>query len=178
MKVILSISIILMLIGCSNQVASNFLDNCNCTSVILTDKKFEDSLGHFSINIPEGNWYQSKNLDENGNGISLLNDDVDSIISVSVTEIAKSVPWPNRDLQQQDINAQFNVVKSGEIDLLGELRMWNYIKHDDGMKSLFITVEHPKENRFVTIAIWVEQDYNHQEEICKLEAVIDSFKYY
>jgi hypothetical protein len=179
MKFIIPTFVFLLIFGCSSKVNSKYIADCSCNPVQLTNERFTDTLNRFSVLVPEGNWYLHKNLDSlMGNYISLTDDAADSLVIFSVNEINKSVDWPSREQQQQDIFDEFNVLEYGGIELLGEMRMWNLVGNVDNLKSLMITVEHPTSNQFVTIGIWVEAEMNFKERICELEGIIESFEYY
>ena len=172
--------IIATVTGCGEgKQSSQFFDDCPCSQIEISGETFKDSLNHFSVGAPEGNWYSSLNLDSNGNGISIGDDNSEAIRMFTITELEKSDTWSDKKNQLKGIQEKFDVIKHGEVSFRGAKRFWYFVK-DDSMPNLhvlYINVEHETENRFVTLAIWIEGEDFDFRNICELESILNSFHY-
>lgn len=179
MKTLLVLLLLTTIFSCENTYDSKFFNDCSCNQIEMTDKIIEDSLAHFSIALPKGNWRYSLNLDSNGNGISISDNSSETIKMFTITELEKSTPWRSKEQQLQSIQNKFDVIKHGKINLFEGIRFWHLVK-DDSMPNLYvlyITVEHKTDNRFATLAAWVEHEDFKSLQMCELESIINSFQY-
>ena len=98
---------------------------------------------------------------------------------VGISEMKKDIPWPNKKEQQKEILNDYNVIESGEFNFKGQMCLWNLVEFSEDplpINTLYITVEHPVENRFYTINLSVDQGANMRSRICQLESFIETFK--
>lgn len=165
--------------SCKEKNASIFFEGCSCEQINLDNGITHiDTFNHFSARFPDTSWFITKELIE-GNGLTGCNDSKGYFRCFAITEMEKADPWPSDEEQQQEIEEQFNVLETGSIMYKDEKCTWNLVAFDNDptpVYSMYITVEHPSDNRFYTLNLSTEQDKNMENRICELESFLKHFE--
>ncbi|MCH8904022.1 MAG: hypothetical protein IIA45_08930 [Bacteroidetes bacterium] len=180
MKGILLFIISFVLFSTACRQKSEFFDDCNCSKVKLKDAiTVTDTLNHFQIEFPDRSWYHILSLDTNGNSITGGDTSLGYLRIVVVTELNDKSFLKNWDIQQAGVESEFNVVEKGEIELYNQIVHWNLVRIDVDQRitwSLYLTVEHPREDRYYLLNLSVDDDKNARERICTLESFLETFE--
>lgn len=170
--------IIVILLSTSCKQQSNLFSDCSYEQAELQNwLTVKDTLGNYHIKYPDPSWMPMSNFDSNGNGITVGDTSLGYLRIFSVTELEKKINFLDWDKQQKDIESEFNVIEKGTIFYKNQDVHWNLIKFDiDNMWSLYLTVDHPIEERFYTLNLTVEDGEDIKSRICTLESFLYGFE--
>ncbi|SHF03988.1 hypothetical protein SAMN05444278_1263 [Psychroflexus salarius] len=180
MKKILKLKLIFLLIIFSScKEKSKFFD-CECEKINLSKSlTITDSLNHYRINYPNENWLPLINLDSIGSGIVVADKSLGYLRSFGVIEKEKEFDFNNWEVQQKSIEKEFNIIEKGEVDFFNQQAKWNLVKIDKNKPiiwTLYLTFRHPKDDKFYTLNLTVEDQKNVRNKICNIESLIYGFK--
>lgn len=170
----------LLLIGCSTEKSSRFFDLCECDKIDFSQgTQIKDSLGHYSVRFPNSNWFITRNLDENGNGVTGSDTLLGYHQFAAITEIEMDDDWPSIEESQKEIDEQFNVIDKGTILYQNQKCYWHLVQFDEGILPIYsLYVQLYKNNRQYIINMSVEKGANFRKKICQLETFLDHFIVY
>lgn len=165
------------LFGCSSNEPSIFFDDCECEKIDFKNGvSIKDTLGRYAINFPDQTWYITKNLDENGNGVTGSNTSLGYQQFASITEIEKGNDWPPKEQGLKEIEENFNVLQRGSIKFKNQKCYWHLVKFDEGILPIYsLYLQYDKNNRLYTINMSVEQGADYKVKLCRLESFLDYF---
>ncbi|WP_127844979.1 hypothetical protein [Psychroflexus aestuariivivens] len=119
------------------------------------------------------------NLDSIGSGIVVADKSLGYLRSFGVIEKEKEFDFDNWEVQQKSIEKEFNIIEKGEVDFFNQQAKWNLVKIDKNKPiiwTLYLTFRHPKDDKFYTLNLTVEDQKNVRNKICNIESLIYGFK--
>ena len=157
MKRLTFIYILLLTSFCNSKEQSVFFEDCSCNKVDLTDGfEISDSLNYFSYIIPNDLWSHSRLVNSIGTGLTIGDTTEGYIRLFNINRVDYDPPW-NEEKEQAQVEADFNIIETGNIQFMGKESRWNlvYYEHDIPQTySLYLTyVDEENEKQLIRKAL-------------------------
>jgi hypothetical protein len=97
---------------------------------------------------------------------------------VNISRTDYDPPW-NLIKEQEQVEEEFNIIESGDIQFKGKESRWNLVFYDQDIiqtYSLYLTYVHEESEKIYTLDLTTENIGNIKENICTLEPLIKTFK--
>ncbi|MCT4666181.1 MAG: hypothetical protein N4A45_13225 [Flavobacteriales bacterium] len=152
------------------------MNDCKCKKVDLTSGIIVNGKDNrYSVVLPDSSWKP----EITATGISAGTYEENAFKYFGINEMRKAQPWMTLEEQQKNVESKYNVIESGITDLFEKKSIWNLVEEKVDtipIITLYIIVEHPKNELFYTIDLSVSQNKYRKKELCELENIIKSFK--
>ena len=180
MKRILLILSLLILFSCGQKKGStNFYENCDESPLNLKNGiEVSDSLDYFSYKIPDSTWKPLRFLDDNENGLTVGDTSQGYMRFFNVNQSEYTYEW-NWEEEQMKIEADFNVIETGEVNLNGQERPYNLVLFDEDtpqMISFYVIILDTIKKRQYTLNLATEYNEDYITRICRMKPLLESFK--
>ncbi|MDB2435691.1 hypothetical protein N9W65_01795 [Schleiferiaceae bacterium] len=159
---------------------SVFYDDCSESTLNLSEGiVVSDTLGYFSYKLPDSSWLPQRYLGENTTGLTI--GDISSEGHWFVFNASHSFytgEW-NWEVEQKNVESDFNVIETGNISLLGQERPYNIVHfHVDSPQtiSFYVTVLDTVKKSNYTLNLTTDYDEDYKSRICEMKPLLESFR--
>ena len=168
-------------ISCTSLNTSNvFYDDCSRSTLILSDGiEVSDTLGYFSYKMPDSSWLPTRHLEENATGLTI--GDISSeghwfLFNASHSFYTGEWDW---EIEQKNVESDFNVIETGIISLLGQERPYNivhFLVDSPQTISFYVTVLDTLKKSNYTLNLTTDYDEDYKSRICEMKPLLESFR--
>ena len=179
---LLNLSIILVtFFSCAMDKSSkDFFDNCTESSVDLSNGiRVYDSLGYFSLMMPDSSWMPKRYVGENTTGLTIGDVSSDGhlyIFNASHSYYTGEWDWGK---EQANVENDFNVIKTGKVHLLGQSRPLNIVHFQvDSPQtiSFYISIIDTLNRSNYTLNLTTDYGEGYESRICEMKPILESLK--
>ncbi|MDB3999926.1 hypothetical protein N9439_00070 [Schleiferiaceae bacterium] len=168
-------------ISCSRiNTSAVFYDDCSGSTLSLSEGiVVSDTLGYFSYKIPDSSWLPQRYLGENTTGLTI--GDISSQghwFFFNASHSFYTGEW-NWEVEQKNVENDFNVIETGNISLLGQERPYNIVHfHVDSPQtiSFYVTVLDTLKKSNYTLNLTTDYDEDYKSRICEMKPLLESFR--
>ncbi|MDA7805648.1 hypothetical protein N9O54_05470 [Schleiferiaceae bacterium] len=181
MRLTLFLIFLAAFVSCSRiNTPSVFYDDCSGSPLILSDGiEVSDTLGYFSYKMPDSSWLPQRYLGENTTGLTI--GDISSEGHWFVFNASHSFytgEW-NWEVEQKNVESDFNVIETGNISLLGQERPYSIVHfHVDSPQtiSFYVTILDTVKKSNYTLNLTTDYDEDYKSRICEMKPLLGSFR--
>ena len=168
-------------ISCSriNTPAVSYDDSSRSTLNLSAGIVVSDTLGYFSYKMPDSSWLPQRYLGENTTGLTI--GDISSQghwFFFNASHSFYTGEW-NWEIEQKNVESDFNVIETGNISLLGQERPYNVVHfHVDSPQtiSFYVTVLDTVKKSNYTLNLMTDYDEDYKSRICEMKPLLESFR--
>ena len=168
-------------ISCSRiNTPAVFYDDCSGSTLSLSEGiVVSDTLGYFSYKMPDSSWLPQRYLGENTTGLTI--GDISSQghwFFFNASHSFYTGEW-NWEVEQKNVENDFNVIETGNISLLGQERPYNIVHFElDSPQtiSFYVTVLDTVKKSNYTLNLMTDYDENYKSRICEMKPLLESFR--
>ena len=179
---LLNLSVILVaFLSCAiDKSSKGFFDNCTESSLDLSNGiRVHDSLGYFSFLMPDSSWMPKRYVGENTTGLTIGDVSSDEHLYVfNASHAYYSGEW-NWEKEQANVEKDFNVIRTGKVDLLGESRPLNIVHFQvDSPQTIsyYISIIDTLNRSNYTLNLTTDYGVDYESRICEMKPILESFK--
>ena len=168
-------------ISCTSlNTSTAFYDDCSGSNLSLSEAiVVSDTLGYFSYKMPDSSWLPQRYLGENTTGLTI--GDISSQghwFFFNASHSFYTGEW-NWEVEQKNVENDFNVIETGNISLLGQERPYNIVHfHVDSPQtiSFYVTVLDTVKKSNYTLNLTTDYDDDYESRICEMKPLLESFR--
>jgi len=168
-------------VSCSRiNTPSVFYDDCSRSTLNLSEGiVVSDTLGYFSYKMPDSSWLPQRYLGENTTGLTI--GDISSQghwFFFNASHSFYTGEW-NWEVEQKNVENDFNVIETGNISLLGQERPYNIVHFElDSPQtiSFYVTVLDTVKKSNYTLNLTTDYDEDYKSRICEMKPLLESFR--
>ena len=168
-------------ISCSRiNTPAVFYDDCSGSNLSLSEGiVVSDTLGYFSYKMPDSSWLPQRYLGENTTGLTI--GDISSQghwFFFNASHSFYTGEW-NWEVEQKNVENDFNVIETGNISLLGQERPYNIVHFQvDSPQtiSFYVTVLDTLKKSNYTLNLMTDYDEDYKSRICEMKPLLESFR--
>ena len=168
-------------ISCSRiNTPAVFYDHCSGSTLSLSEGiVVSDTLGFFSYKMPDSSWLPQRYLGENTTGLTI--GDISSQghwFFFNASHSFYTGEW-NWEVEQKNVENDFNVIETGNISLLGQERPYNIVHfHVDSPQtiSFYVTVLDTVKKSNYTLNLTTDYDEDYKSRIYEMKPLQESFR--
>ena len=157
-----------------------FYDDCYMSTLSLSEAiVVSDSIGCFSYKMPDSSWLPQRYLGENTTGLTI--GDISSEghwFFFNASHSFYTGEW-NWEVEQKNVENDFNIIETGNITLLGQERPYNIVHfHEDSPQtiSFYVTVLDTLKKSNYTLNLTTDYDEDYKSRICEMKPLLESFR--
>ena len=168
-------------ISCSRiNTPAVFYDDCSGSTLNLGKAiVVSDTLGYFSYKMPDSSWLPQRYLGENTTGLTIGNiSSQGHWFFFNASHSFYTGEW-NWEVEQKNIENDFDVIETGNISLLGQERPYNIVHfHVDSPQtiSFYVTVLDTIKKSNYTLNLMTDYDEDYKSRICEMKPLLESFR--
>ena len=168
-------------ISCSRiNTPAVFYDDCSRSTLNLSEGiVVSDTLGYFSYKMPDSSWLPQRSLGKNTTGLTI--GDISSQghwFFFNANHSFYTGEW-NWEVEQKNVENDFNVIETGNISLLGQERPYNIVHFElDSSQaiSFYVTVLDTVKKSNYTLNLMTDYDEDYKSRICEMKPLLESFR--
>ena len=169
-----------LLAFCACQSPDDFVDRCTGWELDTTTlEPCTDLLEHFSI--PKPALWAGPFTENNQDGNQLILHDTARKVLLLISEFEKAPGYKGWEQELTQIQAEFDVRDQGETQVGGHPANWclMYDAPPEGHSSwsLFVSFDHPSDNRTYTATIRAPGRRSINERLCEVAPLLEGFEF-